>query len=242
MVMLRIRKRREAGFTMVEMLVVIAIITILAGLLLAAIHGARVRGRRVKCQENMRGLHRAIVMYRDSYLHWRDDAFPYRLTMLKSIDYKECFICPEDDSEGMQGGKPNASTTTQFAELDEHDKPGCLPLSYMYEFSGAACSWAWETHIGPRGAYYTTDLEVDSDGDGVASWGEVKWAQLKYGDDWLHSQSTTVDTYPPSKFPILRCFWHTSDPDSKKEIAVLNLAFQGNVFFSGAQWEVSTHH
>ena len=117
---------------------------------------------------------------------------------------------------------------------------GCHPLSYMYEFSGAQCTWAWQGYVGPNGAYFTQVIEVDSDGDGVASWGEVKWAQLKYGDSWLHG--TGVETYAPTKFPILRCFWHYHDPDSKKDTSVLNLAFSGNVFYSGAKWEETTHH
>jgi prepilin-type N-terminal cleavage/methylation domain-containing protein len=241
--MLSSRRSGVRGFTMIEMLVVIAIIVLLAAILLPALHRVRAEGRKTVCKSQLGQIHKALAMYRDDFRSWREDSFPYRVTLLYSTGYlkgyKEIFLCQEDSSLGHQGGKPPAGAQ-QYAELDEHDKPGCLPLSYMYEFSGAQCTWAWQGYVGPKGAYFTQVIEVDSDANGIASWGEVKWAQLRYGDSWLHT-NTKLDQYPPSKFPMLRCFWHTKDPDSDKDTKVINLAFSGNVFFSGARWETSTH-
>jgi len=61
--MRRTLKRIQHAFTLIEMLVVIAIIGVLAGLLLPALSAARERGRETTCMSNLRQLHMAMEMY-----------------------------------------------------------------------------------------------------------------------------------------------------------------------------------
>jgi len=234
--------KAKRGFTLIELLVVIAIIVILASLLLPTLYFARVRAKKAKCINNMRQIHAGLMIYQGDFIGqggW--DWYPHRLTYLQRDGYStggaELYICPLDSTKGQNGGKPNIVGVDQFTELDEGAGPGELPLSYMYEFSGAECSWGWDTWITfPTYVSPPYVTHVDRDGDGKASWAEVKQAQLKYGDSWWNSTRNPHEGYPPSNFPILRCFWHTTDPNSQNK-DIQNLAVTGNVFQSGAQWE-----
>jgi prepilin-type N-terminal cleavage/methylation domain-containing protein len=252
---------RSRAFTLIELIVVIAIILILAGLIVPAIFQAVQKGRETQCINNMQQLHKGLMIYRMEYGRGGTELNPLRLTHLYTLGKVptiRSYICPLDDTRGTQGGKPDGVGIDQFPELDEPiSTPGGLTViaegdpaftaegvgcSYMYEFAmGAQCGWF---HDSPGYLTLPTSQNphVFINLDGISawsSWGEVKTAQMRYGDTCLNEtlDKTKWRGYAQTKFPVLRCFWHTDNPASTDVMAIVNLAYSGNVFRSSAKWE-----
>lgn len=95
---------KKNGFTMVEILIVIAIIAMLAAMLLPALSSARERARRTTCINNLRQIMAAYEMYADDWF----ENYPAKPESIYSFIYPELiktpqiFWCPSTISRGIK--------------------------------------------------------------------------------------------------------------------------------------------
>lgn len=110
---------RRVEFTLMELLVVISVIAILAGLLLPALNKARMAGQKAGCGSGLKQIGNAMIMYRNDYddyiapknvgikhMYYWDFVYGYLYLngaysngWVKNSDSWKIFRCPEDKTE-----------------------------------------------------------------------------------------------------------------------------------------------
>lgn len=169
----RRRWMRIGGLTLVELLVVIALIAMLFILLLPAINYVRVSSRRMTCQSNLRQIGLAMQMYLDSQepgaAYPEAAQLPSVTTDLPSLaevlsDFTEdnsgVFACPADDTyfakEGISYEYPLFLGGTKRKEIEKRRTYKSTWILFDFEdFHGPP------GEIGSRNALYA-DGHVDS--------------------------------------------------------------------------------
>ena len=100
-------QRKRLGFTLTEMLVVVAIVSLIAAILFPVFLTVRENGRRASCLSNMRQIGTAVMQYTSDYddRHhsgtynigegWAHDAaYPY-------LKIAAVFQCPDDSTQNL---------------------------------------------------------------------------------------------------------------------------------------------
>jgi prepilin-type N-terminal cleavage/methylation domain-containing protein len=243
------RHSPTSGFSLLELLTVIVILGILAGLGAPMITSAQRQARQADCRSNLRQFGIALASYRSDHNGrnppWLSNLFP------DYIDGKDIYVC-KSDKEIKKGTSNYDPIPPDFKDVKHYDEVKDFGNgtndgrnndidwnSYFYEFNAANCTW-------------DSNADHDMDGNGVAWWEAKEW-QLRYGDKKNDGGGSPDNPKPYStaRMPIIRC-WHHWQEDTilgyevndydhsgrmRKFPMVLNVGYAGNVFASPPWWE-----
>ena len=118
---------RKKGFTLVELLVVMAIMAALAGLLLPVLGRAREKGRRTVCMANLKQIGLAIHMYAEDYYerfpgNGVEDTGSSEMGLLfpRYINAPAVWDCPGDKKTAFATISNHTLANSSYAYDDEH--------------------------------------------------------------------------------------------------------------------------
>lgn len=161
------RSNRSAGFTLVELLVVIAIIAILVALLLPAVQAAREAARRVQCSNNLHQMGIALHNYHDALKRFPagiiqpNHAF-WSASLLPYLEQSNLFSMLDFSSRWEVAGSRNAlacatyvsiyrcPSSTAAAHVSVQGVANRVPSTYLAVGSGTATreSGSVSQHLG----------------------------------------------------------------------------------------------
>jgi prepilin-type processing-associated H-X9-DG protein/prepilin-type N-terminal cleavage/methylation domain-containing protein len=202
------------GFTLVELLVVIGIITILIAVLLPVLGKAREQANRVKCAANLRSIGQALVGYVQQYRAYPccvggDNHFaiwPVRLRPLLGGN-QDVFYCPSQDERCRwekvytSGPRAGLEDTVFGYELLERGIDWQRYFSYGYNWMGASFRTSGQTGEIRDGTHRGLGMFADSRGDhyvnphasGASVAGHLVASRVKVPSEMIAITDSTAD-------------------------------------------------
>jgi len=172
------RDGATTGFTLIEILVVIAIIVVLVALILPAFTKARGMGGEAPCMSNLRQIGMAMSMYRSDF----GELAPHLSSLHPTyVPNPTVFVCPADPAEGKREGDdymegslylPSGVSYTYIpnwkyaAELGWwNPRPRYGPGKWQGSTPLAMCHWHWA-----KGRKWRKELDLPSWGSNPKGW------------------------------------------------------------------------
>lgn len=191
------RQSRPTGYTLVELLVVVAIILLLAALLLGVIFMARNYSLRVGCATNLRQLYVALKAYEEDYHKPPPDfvidesgrtRWPWEILTTYRPVIKPLLVCPADPTEGKRAREDDAiKSFTSSYDLHytnpvrlHHPDPSVVELNKWFrtidpsnpEEVFISCEWHHKEYTERVWAVFA---------DGRVDWVKKRWCSLGNG-------------------------------------------------------------
>jgi len=156
------RGMSRRGFTVIELLVTVAIIAVIAAILFPVASGAKRKGKDTTCLSNMRQIGMAFSMYLASY----DDRMPDRLSRMhpSHITDPRILICPHDPNRGQYPdsmrleGSAHLPTGVSYTWVPNWDVaielgwwkpwPNTGSGKWLDQTPISECHWQWATKYG----------------------------------------------------------------------------------------------
>jgi prepilin-type processing-associated H-X9-DG protein len=162
--------KSKGGFTLVELMVVIGIIMVLAGMLLPALQKAKESSRRAVCASNLKQIGLACSLYAEENRGW----YPPKDEIMENLIIDGEAVYPEYISDLNVFGCPSSIYFEKDITFtrDGHPDPECLTsISYVYtgflitnDGEAEAAMLAAQNGFGQQfGAYPTETIDDDID-------------------------------------------------------------------------------
>lgn len=161
--------RQRRGFALMELLTVLALMAVLAGLLFPALSAARERARQATCTSNLRQIGLAARMYMDDYgdrPHWFQG-----LVETGYLRSPAVLLCPDDPIRGFGSLWANMFRPPQVA-------PETAPRSYYSAFEADWSDWEWRELLRAGGASGIAACPLHGDRRSVDTWGPLRYEGL----------------------------------------------------------------
>ncbi len=191
---------KKRGFTLIELMVVVAIISILAAILFPVFSSARKKARSTQCLSNLNQLCKACLMYADDHDgRLFDNPYPgptyghvetyWALAVLPYVQNTDIFACPSWDYSIKPGYYVDAPFRVGYGLSDiiangAPDRPSPIPLAVMRRPAETALlgdsAWLWGS-----GAYWE-----DRDNDGYK---EAYWCQSRLNSAYYYGRPRHMD-------------------------------------------------
>jgi len=194
------RKIERRGFTLVELLVVIGIMSLLIALLLPALGRARAQAKTIKCLSNLRQVGLALMMYSNDNHNWVPEDFIYADPASTSANYRwyqfidgsnvnvhlpylqsrKVLSCPEMEPTANDNIAATAALNSVYGMLHPQTYE---PKVYHADFNGFN-----GFHIAAikRSADFVLVADTSVYDVGHARWGSIAWRA-----DRLYTENTT---------------------------------------------------